>query len=43
MGECVSAYLIFATVLSSTAHGLLYLLELTALPTYSAVPSQLLY
>ena len=37
MGECVSAYLIVATVLLSTAHSLLHLLELTALPTYSAV------
>ena len=37
MGECVSAYLIIATVLPSTAHSLLHLLELTALPLYSAV------
>jgi hypothetical protein len=29
----VSAYLIFATVLLSIAHGLLHLLELIALPT----------
>jgi hypothetical protein len=41
--QFVSAYLIFATVLSSIAHGLLHLLELIALPTYSAVPSRLLY
>jgi hypothetical protein len=43
MGECVSAYLMVATVLLSTAHSPLHLLELTALPTYSAVPSRLLY
>jgi hypothetical protein len=37
MGECVSAYLIIATVLPFTAHSILHLLELTALPPYSAV------
>jgi hypothetical protein len=33
----VSAYLIIATVLPFTAHSILHLLELTALPPYSAV------
>ena len=35
MGECVSAYFILATVLPSTAHSLLHLLEHIALPPYS--------
>jgi hypothetical protein len=36
MGECVSAYFILDTVLPSTAHSLLHLLERTALPRYRA-------
>jgi hypothetical protein len=39
----VRAYCIIATVLLSTAHSPLHLLNLTALPPYSAVLSGLLY
>ena len=34
MGECVSAYFIHTTVLPSTVHSLLHLLEHIGLPPY---------